>query len=57
MSSTIEDIIYEVISLNVREEFDANIKLINNSSKHLYTPLSSKYSMALHMIYNSEYKL
>jgi len=57
MSSTIEDILYEVITLNVREEFEANIKLINNSGKHLYTPLSSKYSIALHMIYNSDYKL
>lgn len=57
MSSTIEDILYEVITLNVREEFEANIKLINNSGKHLYTPLSSKYSIALYMIYNSDYEL
>jgi len=57
MNSTIEDILYEVITLNVREEFEANIKLINNSGKHLYTPLSSKYSIALYMIYNSDYEL
>lgn len=51
MSSTIEDIIYEVIRLDIREEFDARFTAINKDEKYRYIPLSYKYEMALNMTY------